>query len=280
MSSDKPIIFISCGQFTQEEKALGKSIQELIDRHGVFQGYFAENQSSLEGVTRNIFAQLESCFGLVCVMHERGLVSVPHGEPIMRGSVWIEQEIAIAAFLAEVLRRPTKIRVYMRKEIQREGVRDKILANPKEFESDEDILNDIPVIIGDWSLQYQRQKQVVSESLIQRLIQELGENEQVLLRDLSDFRPCEQRRFEELRTTDDFDQFAPQLRTEVNAAYSDVAEYEYHRIALQNMITPHDRSEYISWYLRPSKERASKSVRCAINALREVLRSSSESDEA
>ena len=48
MSADKPIIFISCGQFAKQEKDLGERIRELIDATGVFQGYLAEDQSSAE----------------------------------------------------------------------------------------------------------------------------------------------------------------------------------------------------------------------------------------
>src|SRR6266849_6122611 len=105
MSSEKPITFISCGQFTESERQLGRRITEIVDASGVFRAYFAENQSSFQGVTRNIFAQLYNCFGLICVMHDRGTVSSPHGESTTRASVWVEQEIAIAAFLAEVLNR-------------------------------------------------------------------------------------------------------------------------------------------------------------------------------
>src|SRR5437868_1887070 len=115
MSSEKPIIFISCGQFTQEEKLLGQSIRKLVDGSDVFRGYFAENQASFQGVTRNIFAQLDKCFGLVCVMHDRGTVSSPSGHSTVRASVWIEQEIAIAAFLTDVLNRDIKTRVYIKK---------------------------------------------------------------------------------------------------------------------------------------------------------------------
>lgn len=68
MRTEKPIFFVSCGQVTPEERQLGLKISELINGTEVFEGYFADNQSSLEGVTQNIFAQLGRCFGLICVM--------------------------------------------------------------------------------------------------------------------------------------------------------------------------------------------------------------------
>src|SRR5215470_13833204 len=119
---EKRIIFISCGQFSETEKILGSAIRDLVNSTEVFQGYFAENQSTAESVTKNIFAKLDKCFGLVCVMHERGAVSLPSGNSTIRASVWIEQEIAIVAFLTEILNRPIKTCAYIRKGIAREGV--------------------------------------------------------------------------------------------------------------------------------------------------------------
>lgn len=68
MSADNPIIFISCGQSTGQEKELGKRIRELIDATGVFQGYLAEDQSSPQSVTKHIFGQLDQCRGFICII--------------------------------------------------------------------------------------------------------------------------------------------------------------------------------------------------------------------
>jgi hypothetical protein len=38
-------------------------------------------------------------------MHRRGNLTTPDGRTVTRGSVWIEQEIAIAAFMHHVLGR-------------------------------------------------------------------------------------------------------------------------------------------------------------------------------
>src|SRR5947209_4943536 len=110
MSEMKPIIFVSCGQVTEEERQLGKNLVNLIREDGRYEAYFAENQSSLEGVTTNILAKLEQAAGFIAVIHPRGDVRVPSSvtvssTPFTRASVWIEQEIAILAMLAQVQHR-------------------------------------------------------------------------------------------------------------------------------------------------------------------------------
>jgi hypothetical protein len=54
MSESKKIVFISCGQFLESEKALGNKAAELVRKLTPFEGYFAENQSDLNGVTESI----------------------------------------------------------------------------------------------------------------------------------------------------------------------------------------------------------------------------------
>jgi len=36
-------------------------------------------------------------------MHHRGKLDTPYGRTVTRGSVWIEQEIAIVAFIRQVM---------------------------------------------------------------------------------------------------------------------------------------------------------------------------------
>src|SRR5258706_12005951 len=90
-------IFISCGQANPNEKILGRQIKDLIDSKG-HSAYFAENQQSLDGLTKNIFQELNKSQALIAVMHRRDLLKSDE----FRGSVWIEQEIAIAAFRQQI----------------------------------------------------------------------------------------------------------------------------------------------------------------------------------
>ena len=95
------LVFVSCGQFTDEEIQLGKEIAKMVRQLTGYEGYFAENQNSLQGLSQHIFGALNRAAGLIAVMHHRGRVETPSGTHI-RGSVWVEQEIAIAAFLAHI----------------------------------------------------------------------------------------------------------------------------------------------------------------------------------
>ncbi len=102
------IVFVSCGQRTVEEKALGSKICELINATENLNGYFAQDESTLEGLTGNIFMRLDKCVALITVMHRRGRVAVPGMPAFDRASVFVEQEIGIAAFLKQSRSGPSK----------------------------------------------------------------------------------------------------------------------------------------------------------------------------
>jgi len=106
MASEKPLIFVSCGQYTENEKRLGKDICSLFEElRPDVAPYFAEDQSTVEGLSNHVLRALYRAAGFICVMHRRGDLSAPNGRSLTRGSVWVEQEIAITAFLRHVLNR-------------------------------------------------------------------------------------------------------------------------------------------------------------------------------
>lgn len=142
------IVFISCGQYRNEEIALGKALAQAVTDTTAFEGYFAENQTSLDGLSQNIFGALNRCTGFVGVMHHRGTVKTLHGE-LVRASVWVEQELAIAAFLRQAQGRHLAVAVYIQKGIQREGVRDKLLLGPVEFDTEVEVLSDFKARLAD-----------------------------------------------------------------------------------------------------------------------------------
>ena len=144
------VVFISCGQVTEEEKNLGIAIAQMVEQLTPFQAYLAQNQSSLEGLTQNILKALNRCVGLIVVMHPRGKVSgIPHHQHI-RASVWIEQEIAIAAFLTQVLHRDVKVAAFVHKDVYREGMRDELQLNPVVFENSDEVLVNLLKILNRW----------------------------------------------------------------------------------------------------------------------------------
>lgn len=134
-------VFISCGQSSEEERKLGRTIATRVSQFTPFVGYFAQNQQTLDGLTRDIFNAIHNSAGFIAVMHRRDRLLKGQGE--FRGSVWVEQEIAIAAFIVQSLGQRLPSRAYVQKGIRREGVRGYIHLNPIEFESSEEVLSDL-----------------------------------------------------------------------------------------------------------------------------------------
>jgi hypothetical protein len=137
----EPLIFISCGQYREYEKDLGRALKAAADNAG-YQGYFAENENTLQNLTTNIFGKLFQCAAFVGVMHHRGEFADAEGRKHIRGSVWVEQEVAIAAFLADVLKRKIEVLMYLHRGISFEGVRVQLRLDPVEFDTEDQVLSD------------------------------------------------------------------------------------------------------------------------------------------
>ena len=145
MCSEKPLVFVSCGQYTEVEKRLGKDICELLrELRPDVNPYFAQDQSTVDGLSSNILKALHRCAGFICVMHRRGDLRTPEGKAVARGSVWVEQEIAITAFMSHVLGRSIPTLFYMQAGVSLEGIRSVLLMNPRvEFTDESQVLEDL-----------------------------------------------------------------------------------------------------------------------------------------
>jgi hypothetical protein len=144
-----PLIFISCGQYTAEEIGVGDRLARIVaEKLAPCQGYFAQNVNSLEGLSKNILGALNQCVGFVAVMHHRGNLTTPNGTHT-RASVWVEQELAIAAFLTQAQQRPLAVAAYIQRGIKREGIRDQLHLNPTEFDNPDEIIRDFELRIAD-----------------------------------------------------------------------------------------------------------------------------------
>lgn len=147
------LVFVSCGQVTPEEKKLGADVSELISTLTPYRPYFAENQTTLEGFTHNILGNLNKAIGFIAIMHPRGKVTLHDGKEETRGSVWIEQEIAIAAFMAQILHHQMRIAAYIHTDIRREGMRDQLLLNAVPFSKDSYVIENLRGILPTWKLE-------------------------------------------------------------------------------------------------------------------------------
>ncbi len=143
------LVFLSCGQFTQEERLLGNRVKELLETHTGLEVYFAENQSSFRGLTDHILRALNRSVAFVGIMHHRGEVRALT-ETFVRASVWIEQEIAIASFIEHILGRKIEVLFYIQRGIKREGMRDKLLLNAIEFDADSEVLEHLKKSLDRW----------------------------------------------------------------------------------------------------------------------------------
>jgi hypothetical protein len=70
----KKLIFVSCGQLTDDEKTLGLLIKTTIDATAGFEAYFAQAAQDLEALGRHVLDAIRRCAGAVVVLHDRGVV--------------------------------------------------------------------------------------------------------------------------------------------------------------------------------------------------------------
>src|SRR5579863_9571246 len=142
-------IFISCGQYTDAEKRLGKQISELVRTLTDCSPFFAEEVQDLNGLDANILSALHDCVGFITVMHPRGEIKRRNGS-VVRASVWIEQEIAIATYIQRVEKRTLPIIAFKHKSVGREGIRDLLHLNPIEFTSENEVLAELRTRLQSW----------------------------------------------------------------------------------------------------------------------------------
>jgi hypothetical protein len=125
------LIFVSCGQQTEEEKKIGSAVKQLVDSKPGFKAYFAEYVQSLDALAKNIFEGLRMCSGLISFMHERGLVKTNSTmEWGYRSSVWVNQEIAILAYRRQFEGIEIPILVFKDEKVRLEGAMTSLIVNP------------------------------------------------------------------------------------------------------------------------------------------------------
>jgi hypothetical protein len=145
----KPIIFVSCGQVTKAEKDLGTAIAKTAHAITGFDAFFAEQVHDLNGLNENILGALRDCVGLILVLHPRGTVIHPDKTSHIRASVWIEQEIAIAAYI-QSMGNPLPVIAFIHESIDLEGIRSLLHLNPIKFANEFEVLSALPRLLENW----------------------------------------------------------------------------------------------------------------------------------
>lgn len=146
----KPFVFISCGQYTEPERRLGKQVADIVRNLTGSDAFFAENVQDLNGLDDNILRALHDCAGLIVVLHPRGTITRPDGSTITRASVWIEQEIAIATYIQRIEKRQLPTIAFAHSDVDREGLRDLLQLNPIPFRDESDILSQLAAQLPEW----------------------------------------------------------------------------------------------------------------------------------
>jgi hypothetical protein len=146
-------VFISCGQFTSTERQLGKQIAAMVKDLTGLDTFFAEEVQNLTGLDQNILNALHECAGFVTVMHPRGKILRPGASELIRASVWIEQEIAVATYIQRIEKRQLPIIAFKHVSVGREGIRDVLHLNPIEFAEESEVLAALPDLLKVWTLE-------------------------------------------------------------------------------------------------------------------------------
>lgn len=148
MAERRKTVFISCGQYAPQERELGKQVCEMVAKYTAFEGYFAENQTTLKALSENILRRLYESVGLIVIMHHRGKIE---DRGITRASVWIEQEVAIATLMEQILGRPLHVALFIQRGTAIEGIRQQLQLNAYPFTTGEEVIARLREELPTWT---------------------------------------------------------------------------------------------------------------------------------
>lgn len=140
-------VFISCGQGSKKEKQLGFACRDYFKSQGYKNPYLAEEVQRLESLTENIFHRLRNSEYAVFIDCRRERVSRwwKFWERKFRGSMFVNQEFAIAAFIPIV-----ESRVFHQNGVIREGVVKSLIAKPIQFSNEQEFLTKLKEETKEW----------------------------------------------------------------------------------------------------------------------------------
>src|SRR5215470_9492899 len=136
------LIFVSYGVLTEDGRSLGAEVARLI-RERNMRPFIAQEVHSSNDLNSNVFDGIGGCDAFLGILHKRGTVTFRDHTPSERSSVWIQQEFAIFCYRAFVEKRAIPMRIYVERGLRREGVMEIAMANPIEFESNDEVLKDV-----------------------------------------------------------------------------------------------------------------------------------------
>lgn len=140
----KKLIFVSCGQLTDEERSLGLAVKSAIDASPGFEAYFAESVHDLDTLGHNIFDALGRCAGAVVFLHQREAVLDAKGSQWgYRSSVWVNQELAILAYRQFLESRQVPALVFKDERVRLEGAMTALIVNPRPIAEEAEVVRTV-----------------------------------------------------------------------------------------------------------------------------------------
>ncbi len=128
----KKLIFVSCGQLTEDERTLGILIKAIIDATAGFEAYFAQAVQDFETLGRHVLDAVRRCAGAVVVLHDRGVVVAVDGKEWgHRSSVWVNQELAILAYRQFFESQKIPLLAFIDPKVKLEGAMTSLIVNPR-----------------------------------------------------------------------------------------------------------------------------------------------------
>ena len=128
----KKLIFVSCGQLTEDEKTVGLLIKTTIDATAGFEAYFAQAVQDFEALGRHVLEAIRRCAGAVVVLHDRGVVIRADGKEWgSRSSVWVNQELAILAYRQFFESQKIPLLAFIEPKVKLEGAMTSLIVNPR-----------------------------------------------------------------------------------------------------------------------------------------------------
>jgi hypothetical protein len=136
----KAQIFLSCGQNPEwNEPRFVRLIKEKVQSLGFDEPYVAVHVQSPRSIRENVFRQLEESDYFVWIDFKREEIGKKDGEAISRGSLFTNQELALASFLE------MDWILFQEIGVQRDGMLNAIQGNATSFSN----RNDLPDLIAE-----------------------------------------------------------------------------------------------------------------------------------
>jgi len=146
----KGLIFVACGQLTPEEIELGEQIKNFLEKNDIVV-FLAESANDLRDLNSHIFKNLNDCMGFIAILNKRHKLNGTYDT-----SVWINQEIAIAAYLRSQQGKEIPSLVLYEENAEKEGLIKYTIANPPTFKSNEEALLKIEKWIKSQNFSYKK----------------------------------------------------------------------------------------------------------------------------